>query len=193
MAPLSLAWSFSLDFSNVGKPLCRAVLILNNKLTRTCTFCSSVGVTAVHNVNPQRELPNANVLAIGKTLLTLPLCVEYQLRAIFYCIMEMGMSVICINLPSIWMLVASKPVDAVLRSVRSAVSLVSIGSKGSKSKMLCDRTNTEHLKPTILDAPFAGTPAQVGACESSDLEWQPGMPADRIRVSRSARVAQSTV
>lgn len=116
----------------------------------------------------------------------------------FYCTVEMGMSVICVNLPSIWMLLFSKPPDVVIHSMRSVVSIVSSTSKGSKrsktSKTLRDRQRTKHLnssRPALFNAPSLEVSAEAGTLESVDLERQASIPVDRIQVSRS--VEQCTI
>lgn len=48
----------------------------------------------------------------------------------FYWILEMGISLVAVNLPSIWLLFTSTAPEAILRRTPSVVSLVSVASDG---------------------------------------------------------------
>lgn len=114
---------------------------------------------------------------------------EHQSRMMFYWTVEMGVSVICINLPSIWMVFASVAPEAILHSVRSVVSLASIGSRGSgRSKASRDPSNLERLKSstsTSSIAPISGASVVVEAYELGDARRHGTVPTGQIHVSRS--------
>ncbi|KAG6012123.1 hypothetical protein E4U43_007934, partial [Claviceps pusilla] len=81
-----------------------------------------VGQSTVHKVDPER----------------------YLSRVIFYFNLEMGVGLVAVNLPSIWMVFTSVAPDALLRSIRSVVSLASFRSGRSRSSK--ERSNPEPLK-----------------------------------------------
>ncbi|KAK2603571.1 hypothetical protein QQS21_004251 [Conoideocrella luteorostrata] len=125
---------------------------------------------------------------------------QYISRVTFYWVLEMGVSLVAINLPSIWLVFASVAPDAILRSICSAVSLASIrsrGSKGSKgSKGSRNRSNAEqHLKSrtsTSSLVPSTGASAEAEAYElrCSGQHRHADVPSGQIHVSHS--VQQST-
>ncbi|KAG5920398.1 hypothetical protein E4U61_007921 [Claviceps capensis] len=81
------------------------------------TYCSSksffltVGQSAIHRIDPEK----------------------YLSRVVFYIILEMGVGLVAVNLPSIWMVFASVAPDVLLRSIRSVVSIASFRSGRSRS------------------------------------------------------------
>ncbi|KAG6254026.1 hypothetical protein E4U23_006918 [Claviceps purpurea] len=71
----------------------------------------TVGQSAIHRIDPEK----------------------YLSRVVFYIILEMGVGLVAVNLPSIWMVFASVAPDALLRSIRSVVSIASFRSGRSRS------------------------------------------------------------
>ncbi|KAG6006827.1 hypothetical protein E4U21_006634 [Claviceps maximensis] len=96
------------------------VMQLQTTLTRKVAIV--VGQTTVHKVDPEM----------------------YLSRVVFYFILEMGCGLVAVNLPSIWMVFTSVAPDALLRSIRSVVSLASFRSSRSRSSK--ERPNPEPLK-----------------------------------------------
>lgn len=107
----------------------------------------------------------------------------------------MGVGIIAINMPSIWMVFASVTPDSIIRSIRSVVSLDSLGSRGSSR----DRSNAEHLKSNSTSSfgPIAGSgssSAEVGAYElgSTGGRSPVPVPAGQIHISRSVQQTSGT-
>lgn len=108
----------------------------------------------------------------------------------------MGVGIIAINMPSIWMVFASVTPDSIIRSIRSVVSLDSLGSRGSSR----DRSNAEHLKSNNSTSSFGriagsgSSSAEVGAYElgSTGGRSPVPVPAGQIHISRSVQQTSGT-
>lgn len=101
-------------------------------------------------------------------------------------VLEVGIGIIAICLPSIWMVVVAKAPEAFLRSVHSLVSLASIGTRGSKESR--DRSQPKTLQSnasTSSHIPIAGSSSdtyELAIAGSSNLE---AVPEREIHVKRS--------
>ena len=105
----------------------------------------------------------------------------------FYWILEMGISIVAVSLPSIWMVFASIAPDAILRSIRSVVSLASMRSGSSRRSR--ERSNAEHLKSHPSNssiAPISGSSAEVDVYElHNNGSSRNAVPPGEIRISHS--------
>lgn len=117
-------------------------------------------------------------------------------RSIFYSQLEMGISIVAVSLPSIWLLLISVTPETVMRSVRSLVSLVSLRSResinsreaksGNKTKAeSADKPNWSQSDASSVAGPAFVVTAQSGA-QGSSIDVQD----ETIHVSRS--VEQTT-
>lgn len=113
----------------------------------------------------------------------------------------MGVSVVAVNLPSIWLVFTSVAPDAILRSIRSVVSLASIpsrGSRGSKSPKGSRRqSNAEQLKSSMSTSsivPISGTSVEAEAYELHGLggRRQADIPAGQIHISHTVEQTTGT-
>ncbi|KAG5993571.1 hypothetical protein E4U52_001823 [Claviceps spartinae] len=91
---------------------------------------------------------------------------EYLSRVVFYMILEMGVGLVAVNLPSIWMVFASVAPDALLRSICSVVSIASFRSGRSRSSR--ERHDPEPLgssasSSSVLPLSSTGMKSVVGA------------------------------
>jgi hypothetical protein len=106
-------------------------------------------------------------------------------------------SIVAINLPSIWLVFTSVAPEAILRSIRSVVSLASIRSGGSKgSSGPHGRYNAEHLKSSTSTSsivPISGTSAEAEAYElhGPGGRGNADIPAGQIHVSHSVQQTTS--
>ncbi|KAG6092460.1 hypothetical protein E4U30_005400 [Claviceps sp. LM220 group G6] len=104
----------------------------------------TVGQSAIHRIDPEK----------------------YLSRVVFYMILEMGVGLVAVNLPSIWMVFASVAPDALLRSIRSVVSIASFRSGRSRSSR--ERHDPEPLgssasSSSVLPLSSTGMKSVVGA------------------------------
>lgn len=76
---------------------------------------------------------------------------------LFFVMLENGISLVAVNLPSLWLLCTSVIPDKMVRSLRSVISLVSINSRGSGSRTTGDG---ETIDPETLQ--------KAGSTASSD-------------------------
>ncbi|KJZ72069.1 hypothetical protein HIM_08524 [Hirsutella minnesotensis 3608] len=114
--------------------------------------------------------------------------VQNQSRIMFYWILEMGISLVAVNLPSIWMVFSSVAPEAILRSIRSVISLVSIGSIGSKQSRDIDQEQLKLNKTPSSIAPITGPTAdlEVRAISRGHRQGH-DVPAGKIHVERSVQ------
>ena len=101
-------------------------------------------------------------------------------------VLELGIGIIAICLPSICMVIVAKAPEAFLRSVNSLVSLASLGSRHSKRSQ-------EHPPSKTLQSNASAssqTPVAGPSAEAHELSTAKGDPLDpvtksQIHVSRS--------
>lgn len=107
-------------------------------------------------------------------------------------VLELGIGIIAICLPSIWMVVISKAPEAFLRSVDSLVSLASLGSRHSKrsqdhlpSKTL--QSNASNSSHVPISGPSSADAYEMNSRHANNLESVTEGPAaeGQIHVSRS--------
>ncbi|KAG5982345.1 hypothetical protein E4U55_002036 [Claviceps digitariae] len=116
----------------------------------------NVGQSTVHKVDPER----------------------YLSRVVFYFILEMGVGLVAVNLPSIWMVFTSVAPDALLRSIRSVVSLASFRS--SRSRSFRERHNPEPLKSSASFSSVVPLSSHAKASVPEAFELQPQRPLSDI-------------
>lgn len=95
-------------------------------------------------------------------------------RFYFFVVLEIGVSMVAICLPSIWMVMATKAPEAFLRSVNSIVSLASIGSKNSKGSQERPQPKTlQSNASTSSHIPIAGSSSgsyELDTAKNNNLE-----------------------
>lgn len=81
---------------------------------------------------------------------------EAVTRAFFYTMLETGISLVAVNLPSLWLLFTSVTPEKVIRSIRSVLSLASLRSGGSggdsthePKKPYGNRGSTADIRPSV--------------------------------------------
>ncbi|PHH90975.1 hypothetical protein CDD83_2045 [Cordyceps sp. RAO-2017] len=118
----------------------------------------------------------------------IPPYTETQSRIMFYWILEMGIGLVAVNLPSIWMVFASVAPEAILRSIRSVVSLASIGSNGSKRSRERHAEHSKFNKSSSSIAPITSSTADIEAYAMGRREDSADtVPAGEIHVRRSVQ------
>ncbi|KAG6044939.1 hypothetical protein E4U39_002877 [Claviceps sp. Clav50 group G5] len=122
---------------------CLCILPLTHE-SSSQSFFLTVGQSAIHRIDPEK----------------------YLSRVVFYIILEMGVGLVAVNLPSIWMVFASVAPDALLRSIRSVVSIASFRSGRSRSSR--ERHDPEPLgsstsSSSVLPLSSTGVKSVVGA------------------------------
>ncbi|KAG6058904.1 hypothetical protein E4U17_007332 [Claviceps sp. LM77 group G4] len=116
------------------------------------SFFLTVGQSAIHRIDPEK----------------------YLSRVVFYIILEMGVGLVAVNLPSIWMVFASVAPDALLRSIRSVVSIASFRSGRSRSSR--ERHDPEPLGSSASSSsvlPLSSTQTGVKSVVGAPYELKP--------------------
>lgn len=105
-------------------------------------------------------------------------------------VLEIGVAVVAVCLPSIWMVFATMAPEAFLRSVHSLVSLASAGSRHSKDSQRRPNQGIA-LQPntsTSSHIPISGTAApdadELSIAKGDDV---PPVPTGQIHVHRSVQ------
>jgi hypothetical protein len=113
--------------------------------------------------------------------LTLPFA-EYITQVGFYMILEIGIALVAVCLPSIWSVFTTIGPDKIMRSIRSVVSLASVRSLGPASSRGSQHQSAEAQKSAVSIS--SATPLPLG--ESSRLpSLEDTFNLDQLR--RSAR------
>ncbi|OAA44135.1 hypothetical protein NOR_03863 [Metarhizium rileyi] len=103
-------------------------------------------------------------------------------RLLFYMILEIGVGLIAICLPSIWMVFASIVPEVFLRSVHSVLSLVTLASRRSKDSQ--ERSRTTAVKPGTPNssiAPIAGKSARYHEPKSAPKPYPGDVSSDNAK------------
>lgn len=104
-------------------------------------------------------------------------------------VLEIGVAVVAVCLPSIWMVFATMAPEALLHSVHSLVSLASAGSRHSKdsqrrpSQGISLQPNTS----TSSHIPISGTAPGADVLSIAKGDDVPPVPTGQIQVHRSVR------
>lgn len=99
-------------------------------------------------------------------------------------VLELGIAIIAVCLPSIWMVLASKTPEAFLRSVHSLVSLDSRNSKRSQEHLPSEtlQSNASTSSRISIAGPSSGESHELSNAKGANLEI---VPERQIHVSRS--------
>ena len=119
-------------------------------------------------------------------------------KAIYLSVLEAGLSLIAVNLPSLWFLFSKVTPESVLRSVRSMISLGSERSASSVDKKGSHAYSSPPGKNRSLSSSshshFVHPEAQsIETCAMHDIEdvgYKPPLPLGKIHVTD--RISQST-
>ena len=111
-------------------------------------------------------------------------------RAIFYMALELGIMAVAINLPSIWVVFAKLGPESIICSVRSAISLASIGSHRSGGSHGSRGQSTESQKASTSISPAAPLPAGQFSKPGDDLEALEPARLDRVYVQQDVKVTK---
>ncbi len=107
--------------------------------------------------------------------------------------LELGIMAVAINLPSIWVVFAKIGPESIIRSVRSAISLASIGSRRSGGSDGSRGQNTDAQKSATSissSTPLPGGQFSKLEDEEFDLESLQIDRSNRIRVQHDVIVTK---
>ena len=104
--------------------------------------------------------------------------------------LELGIMAIAINIPAIWVLFAKIGPESIIRSVRSAISLASIGSRRSGGSHGSRSQNTEAQKSAASISSTTPLPVGQFAKPEDDLEALETAGCDRIRVQHDVKTTK---
>lgn len=129
----------------------------------------------------------------------LPYFTVVNTKAIYLSVLETGLSLIAVNLPSLWYLLTKVKPESILRSVRSMISLRSQRSATSSNKQgshspLSSLGKNGHV-PSSSQSHFAHPEAQFTETyamhDVEDEHRRPQLPLGKIQITDS--ISQSAV
>jgi hypothetical protein len=115
---------------------------------------------------------------------------EMNTKGLYFAMLEAGMSLVAVNMPSVWLLLVTKAPEAVLRSVRSMVSLASRGSKGSNGSKNQQFPDGPKSTVSVSSGTHLGEPSyDTYAMLDIDRPDGPDLASDKIYVKDSVQLS----
>ncbi|KAK5997695.1 hypothetical protein PT974_00050 [Cladobotryum mycophilum] len=112
-------------------------------------------------------------------------------KSLYFIMLEAGMSLVAVNLPSIWLVLTTLAPESILRSVRSIVSLGSRGSKDSNELHHVANADAPKSSTSVASAaPFGEMSGESYAMHDIE-QGVHDIPSGQIHVQRSMHLTEN--